>query len=151
MGKYDILETANRLNASYTLIIKPPDVAPKPRNVRLRTLPIVNNNIVSYTLEITWDRPLKADNTIETFVTNYFIEFARSGDIYGSRQEVLENGNRVVRYENVGSGAFKARVASVMAINNKISLWEESLELVDFFPVNFNLDFTDPDSYGLEP
>lgn len=148
-SKYDLLEE-NLYIANYNEIIKPPEVVPPPLNISLRTIPIVNDGVTSYSLVINWERPLKSNGTPETFVTSYFVEFAREGDTYGSRQEVLENTSRVARYENVGTGSFKVRVASVMAINNKVSAWEEMLESINFFPISLQLDYTSPDSFWFD-
>lgn len=148
MGKYDILENSDRQLASYATIIKPPIIVPKPRNVKVKAIPIVSNT-TSYSLEVSWDRPLR-NNVVESFVTSYLVQFSRGGDLYGDQREILENGSRVARYENVGSGSFKARVASVMAINNKISLWVESTDDAVFFPINLSLDFTSSNSFWFE-
>lgn len=151
MSKYSILESSTRRLANYSGIIKPPIIAPKPRNVRIKAIPIVDNS-TSYTLEVTWDRPIRPiTGIIEPFVTSYLIQYSRNGDIYGDQREILENGSRVIRYENVGTGSFSARVAAKIAINDKTSLWTYSVDSAVFFPINFTMDYTDPDNYGTDP
>lgn len=144
-GKYDILEDATGWQLGILPVTPtPPIVVPKPRNVMAIPKPIAVAGITSYTLELRWDFPVTDTGDRQPFITSYYVEFARDGGSYGSRQEVPE-GQRSAIWENVGAGSFQGRVAAAVAANGKISAWEYSLSPGSFFPVQAIADYTDPD------
>lgn len=99
-----------------------PVVIPVPQNVIGESLQIENNGI-TYSLSVRWSHAIKPNGDREPYVQTYAIEFKRGvNGVWGNRQ-VLSSLNG--RWENIGSGTFYARVASI-AIDNRYSGWVET-------------------------
>lgn len=148
-NKYEMLEVSHRRLSNYSNILKPPIVVPRPRRVIVKPIVIRNNNIISYSLEVSWNKPMREDGTPEDFITSYLVQFSRAGDMYGNQQIIEENSTRLVRYENVGNGEYRARVAA-MSVDGKMSIWVESRSPAVFYPVNLSLDLSTPDSFWFD-
>ena len=100
-----------------------PSVINPPRNLTAEGLQIIVSGVTSYTLSAVWDFPINLDGSRQAFVQNYALEFKRglTGE-WGNRQVVV---NQNGRWENIGSGVFYVRVASV-ALDGRYSSWVES-------------------------
>ncbi len=123
MSKFDLIEQGFSLS-QYEQVSRPPRVVPAPRSVRcVPRLIASTDGTNSYSLDIAWDFPLTLDGRRESYITSYYVEFRRGRGAWGNRQEVSQ---LYARYENVGSGRFFARVAAVVSVNRKVSLWSES-------------------------
>jgi len=102
---------------------KPPRVAPLPRAVAASALVITQGSSKSYTLLVSWEFALKTDGNRDGFVTAYYVEFKRGTGAWGNRQKVA---TLEARFENIGSGTFYARVASLVEGWNRVSQWVSS-------------------------
>lgn len=123
MSKFSEIESGFVLTP-FESLNRPPNIVPLPRNV-LCTPRLLSSTdgTNSYSLDVSWEPPLTLQGKRESYVTSYYVEFRRGRTPWGSRQEVSQLS---ARYENVGSGIFFARVAAVVSVNNKVSLWAVS-------------------------
>lgn len=110
-------------------IVNLPVVASPPNNLKCQLLTILSNNIPSYTLIASWERPTKVVNgvtTEESYTDRYRVEFKR-GETSEWGSEQITTGLSA-RWENVGTGFFYVRVAAI-TINNKVSAFTQAASL----------------------
>lgn len=89
-------------------------------------IPVVRNlqaKLINGSIEATWEFPVKADGSKETYVTEYLAEFRIGIDgVWGNSQTLV---TEYARWENVGNNDFYVRVAA-LSTNGKISEWVQS-------------------------
>lgn len=107
-------------------VINLPVEAPPPNNLKCQLLAITSNNVVSYTLIASWQRPTKVVNGVtvdEPYIDRYKVEFRRGETSeWGSEQTTTELS---ARWENVGAGLFYVRAVAI-TINGKVSAYAQS-------------------------
>ena len=107
-------------------VINLPVVASPPNNLKCQLLAITANNVISYTLIASWQRPTKIVNGVvveEAYTDRYKVEFRR-GETSEWGSEQITTGLSA-RWENVGTGLFYVRVAAI-TINNKVSAYAQT-------------------------
>lgn len=120
-SRYSEIENGWSLTA-FDAVLQPPSIVPPPRSVVAAGRVISAGSAISYTLDVSWNFPIRSDGSQETFVIAYLVEFKRGIDgAWGNRQQVS---GLTARWENVGAGVFYVRVAAVTT-NIKASEWAE--------------------------
>ena len=125
---YTQIETGIKIPATASIVNLPVVVSP-PNNLKCQLLSITANNILSYTLIASWQRPTKIVNDVtieEPYIDRYKVEFKRGQTSEWTGEQITTELS--ARWENIGAGFFFVRVFAI-SVNDKISIPIETASL----------------------